>query len=187
VGPLLKQFAAGISRVMAIICIVDDDVEKQNSVSLSTAFPPDEHGQMPRIEMHNRARTARTLANREFLAGKAVEIMRAAGAGFVLRLNWPPMMAHMHSTMRMGADPSNSVVDPNGEARFVERLFIADNSSLSNSVSGMNPTLTMQAIATRTAEKIMQRYFGGAPWVVGGAPVSSVDSAVTHAVLRLGL
>jgi choline dehydrogenase-like flavoprotein len=102
-------------------------------------------------------------------------------------MNWPPMMAHMHSTMRMGADPSNSIVDANSEARFVRRLFIADNSALSNSVSGMNPTLTMQAIATRTSEKIMRRYFGGAGWVKNGSPVSSIDPAVTHAVVKAGL
>ena len=102
-------------------------------------------------------------------------------------MNWPPMTAHLHSSMRMGADPSNSVTDPNGEARAVKRLFIADNSTLSNSVGGMNPTLTMQAIATRTAEKIVERYFGGRAWVKTGSPVSSIDPAVTHAVLRAGL
>ena len=187
VGPLLKHIAGNMPNLIAIICIADDDVEAQNYVNLSTKFPADENGPMPLVVMNNRHRTARTVANREFLVGKAIEITKAAGASFVLRMNWPPMMAHMHSTMRMGADPTNSVVDPNGEARFVKRLFIADNSSLSNSVSGMNPTLTMQAIATRTSEKIMRLYFDGDPWVAKGSPVSSIDPAVTHAVIRAGL
>jgi choline dehydrogenase-like flavoprotein len=186
-GPLLKQIAANLSRLVAIICIVDDDVEYQNYVGVSSNFPPDEHGLMPILEMRNRNRTARTAANREFLVGKAIEILRAGGSNFVMRLNWPPMMAHMHSTMRMGANPANSVTDPNGESRWVKRLFIADNSALSNSVGGMNPTLTMQAIATRTAEKIVRLYFGGSAWVGRERLVSSVDPAVTHAVLRAGL
>ena len=186
-GPLLKQIAGNLSRLVAIICIVDDDVEYQNYVGVSNNFPPDEHGLMPILDMRNRNRTARTAANREFLVGKAIEILRAGGSNFVMRLNWPPMMAHMHSTMRMGANPLNSVADPNGESRAVKRLFIADNSALSNSVGGMNPTLTMQAIATRTAEKIMSLYFGGSPWVGRRTLVSSVDPAVTHAVTRAGL
>lgn len=36
---------------------------------------------------------------------------------------------------------------------------IADNSVLSNGLGGPNPTLTTQALATRTAEKIMEKYF----------------------------
>jgi choline dehydrogenase-like flavoprotein len=186
-GPLLKQVAGSFGRLMAVICITDDDVEYQNYIGLSTNFPPDEHGPMPLMDIRNRSRTARTSANREFLVGKAIEIIRAAGASFVLRMNWPPMTAHLHSSMRMGADPSNSVTDPNGEARAVRRLFIADNSMLSNSVGGMNPTLTMQAIATRTAEKIVERCFGGRAWVKTGSPVSSIDPAVTHAVVRAGM
>lgn len=186
-GPLLKQIAGNLNRIVAIICIVDDDVEYQNYVGVSSNYPPDEHGPMPILDMRNRNRTPRTKANRDFLVGKAIEILKAGGANFTMRLDWPPMMAHMHSTMRMGASPLNSVVDPNGEARAVKRLFIADNSSLSNSVGGMNPTLTMQAIATRTAEKIMSRYFGGSPWVGKKSLVSSIDPAVTQAVMRAGL
>jgi choline dehydrogenase-like flavoprotein len=53
------------------------------------------------------------------------------------------------------------VLDANAEARFVERLFIASNSALANSLGGPNPTLTSQALATRTAEKIVQEHFGG--------------------------
>ena len=40
-----------------------------------------------------------------------------------------------------------------------------------------------QALATRTAEKIFQLYFGGDPWVGKEAPISSIDDMVTSAVL----
>lgn len=86
--------------------------------------------------------------------------------------------------MRMGADPEDSVLDSNAEARLVKRLFVADNSALANSLGGPNPTLTMQALATRTAEKIFQLYFDGDPWVRSEAPVSSIDERVTRAVLE---
>ena len=83
----------------------------------------------------------------------------------------------------MGADPSNSVLDPSCEARFVKRLFVADNSALPNCLGGPNPTLTNQALATRTAETIFKRYFGGHGYVRNGHPVQSIDDRVTRAVL----
>jgi len=85
--------------------------------------------------------------------------------------------------MRMGVSENDSVLDANAEARWVERLFIADNSALPNALGGPNPTLTTQALATRTAEKIFVRYFGGEPWVGQESPVSSVDDSVTAAVM----
>ena len=69
----------------------------------------------------------------------------------------------------------------------MKRLFIADNSALANSLGGPNPTLTSQALATRTAEQIFQRYFGGDPWVGREAPVASTADAVTQAVIARGL
>lgn len=58
---------------------------------------------------------------------------------------------------------------------------------MANGIGGPNPTLTTQAVATRTAEKIFERYFGGDPWVSSEAPVSSIDNAVTAAVVELEL
>ena len=84
--------------------------------------------------------------------------------------------------MRMGA-----VVGGDGESFAVQRLFIADNSALPNALGGPNPTLTTQALATRTAERIFVRYFGGDPWVGREPPMSSVDDTVTQAVLAAGL
>ena len=187
VGSRLKSLFADVDRLLFAVVVTDDDVESQNRVTLSSAFPPDEHGAVPRIEVQHRNRSARTTANREFLVRKAVELVRAAGAVSVVRLNWPPYLIHMHSTMRMGANAADSVLDPGAEARSVKRLFIADNSALPNGVGGVNPTLTTQALATRTAETIVQRYFGGDPWVSGTAPVSSIDPAVTAAVLERSL
>jgi choline dehydrogenase-like flavoprotein len=51
------------------------------------------------------------------------------------------------------------VVDCNCEAYQVKKLFIVDNSVHFNSLGGVNPTLTTQALATRTAEKLFEKYF----------------------------
>jgi choline dehydrogenase-like flavoprotein len=183
VGPELKDaLQNGIDRLLNILILTDDDVEAQNRVVLS-ALPADEHGPVPKVIFRPRNRTARTLANREFLVRKATEILRGAGATQVFRLDWAPLILHVQSTMRMGMSAADSVLDATAEARWVRRLFIADNSALANALGGPNPTLTSQALATRTAEQIFQRYFGGAPWVTRESPVTSTDDRVTQAVI----
>jgi choline dehydrogenase-like flavoprotein len=137
----------------------DDDVEMQNGVTLSSSFPPDEHGAVPRIEIQHRRRTLRTIANREFLVEQAEQLLRSLGATKVYRIHKPPFVIHSHSTMRMGQSSLDSVVNPIGEARWVKGLFIADNSVLAKELGGPNPTLTTQALATRTAEKIFWEIF----------------------------
>jgi choline dehydrogenase-like flavoprotein len=179
-GSRLRRFMADVDRLISVAVITDDDLVPENRVTLSSALTPDLHGPVARIEL--RRRTARTIENRDFLAARAVELLRAAGAREIVRMNWAPVLLHMHSTMRMGV-----VLDDGCEARTVKRLFVADNSALPNALGGPNPTLTTQALATRTAERIFVRYFGGEPWVGRESPVSSVDDTVTAAVLASGL
>ncbi|HET9322907.1 MAG TPA: GMC family oxidoreductase N-terminal domain-containing protein [Gaiellaceae bacterium] len=187
VGNRLKSYLSDIDRLLAIAVLTDDDVQADYRVRLSETVAPDAHGPVARVELPYRNRTPRTVRNREFLVGKAMELLRAAGARDVLRLRWAPVLLHIHGTARMGAGDADSVLDANAEARWVNRLFVADNSALPNSLGGPNPTLTTQALATRTAEKIAGGYFGIAPWVGREAPVSSVDPSVTRAVREAGV
>ena len=64
--------------------------------------------------------------NRDFLANRAAEICRAAGAKQVFRLDWAPLILHVQSSMRMGHREQDSVVGPTGEARFVDGLDLLD-------------------------------------------------------------
>jgi choline dehydrogenase-like flavoprotein len=180
VGTRLQRFLSDVDRLVAIAVITDDDVLPQNRVTLSDVMSPDAHGPIARVEL--RGRTPTTLARRDYLAARAIALLKAAGAREVVRMNWAPVLLHIHSTMRMGA-----VVDAGWESLAVERVFVADNSALPNALGGPNPTLTTQALATRTAERIFVRYFGGEPWVGRESPVSSVDDSVTQAVAAAGL
>ena len=179
-GSRLARFLSNVDRVMSIAVLTNDDVVPENRVALSAAMTPDAHGPIARVELRRRA--PRTIANRDYLAARAAELLRAAGAKEIVRMNWAPVLLHIHSTMRMG-----TVVNTDAESYAVERLFVADNSALPNALGGPNPTLTTQALATRTAERIFLRYFGGDPWVGRESPVSSVDDTVTAAVLAAGL
>jgi choline dehydrogenase-like flavoprotein len=181
-GTELKEAMSDINRLMNILILTDDDVEPENRVTRSV-FPPDEHGPVAKLTIRHRQRTARTYRNREFLANKAAQVLRAAGARKVYRMDFAPLPLHVHSSLRMGHDPADSVLDASGEARWVDRLFVCDNAALANALGGPNPTLTDQAVTTRTCESIVTKYFGGDRWVGSESPISSIDDRVTAAVL----
>jgi choline dehydrogenase-like flavoprotein len=58
--------------------------------------------------------------------------------------------AHLLGACRMGSDPRISVVDRRCRSWDVPNLFVCDGSVFVTS-SGVNPSLTIQAIAARTA------------------------------------
>jgi choline dehydrogenase-like flavoprotein len=60
---------------------------------------------------------------------------------------------HPLGTARMGADPSTSVVDPNHQTHDTKGLYIVDGAAVPTSL-GVNPQVTIMALATRAAEKI---------------------------------
>jgi len=67
--------------------------------------------------------------------------------------------AHQMGTLRMGDDPKTSVCDRFGKFHDLENLYCADGAVFVTS-SGFNPTLTIQALALRTAGNIV---FPGSP------------------------
>jgi choline dehydrogenase-like flavoprotein len=63
---------------------------------------------------------------------------------------------HPLGTCRMGTDPARSCVGPDGEAHDVAGLFVADGSAIPSSL-GVNPQMTIMAVALRTAEALDAR------------------------------
>src|SRR5690606_96896 len=60
---------------------------------------------------------------------------------------------HLAGTARMGDDPETSVVDADCRSWDIPNLWICDG-SVFPTVGGVNPSLTIQAIALRTADRI---------------------------------
>jgi choline dehydrogenase-like flavoprotein len=60
---------------------------------------------------------------------------------------------HMNGSCRMGDDPRTSVVDPDCRSWDIRNLFVCDG-SVFPTVGGVNPSLTIQALACRTADRI---------------------------------
>jgi choline dehydrogenase-like flavoprotein len=69
--------------------------------------------------------------------------------------------AHQMGTARMGADPGDHVCDPQGRVRTSDRddeviagLYVADT-SLFPTALGVNPMLTVMALARRVARTVL--------------------------------
>lgn len=151
IGEKLKEFMKDYLRTLSLVIFTDDDVNQTNEVTLDYD-QKDENGFIPKIRY---VPSEADKIKRDKLAVIASEILRKAGAKTIIRANWSPeIYIHIQSTMRIGL-----VTDTNCEAKQVNRLYIADNSVLFNGVGGPNPTLTNQALAARTAEKIIEKYF----------------------------
>jgi choline dehydrogenase-like flavoprotein len=60
---------------------------------------------------------------------------------------------HLNGTARMGDDPEQSVVNADCRSWDIPNLWICDG-SVFPTVGGVNPSLTIQAIACRTADRI---------------------------------
>jgi choline dehydrogenase-like flavoprotein len=84
------------------------------------------------------------------LASKALE---AAGATRILTSEGTP---HIMGTCRMGTDPATSVVGPDCRSHDVPNLWICDG-SVFPTAGAVNPSLTIEAIATRTARLALER------------------------------
>jgi choline dehydrogenase-like flavoprotein len=65
----------------------------------------------------------------------------------------PLYSAHQMGSCRLGANKRTSVADPYGEVHGVKGLFIADASGFP-SASGVNPMLSVMALAYRVAQRI---------------------------------
>jgi choline dehydrogenase-like flavoprotein len=73
-----------------------------------------------------------------------------------------PTGFHPMGTCRMGRDPGSTVVDQYGRLHGLRNLFVAD-ASVFPSCLGVNPQVTIMALATRTAFHILEkadRYLG---------------------------
>ena len=64
--------------------------------------------------------------------------------------------AHQMGTAAMGADPARSVTDSWGRCHGYQNLFVCDSSTFPTSI-GVNPQITIAALADRTARHILQK------------------------------
>ena len=96
------------------------------------------------------------LKTEEFFRQRGLELLEAAGA----RKKWSfpaqeqQFGVHLLGTCRMGNDPKTSVIDTDHRTHDVPNLFLCDGSSLVTGGRGQ-PTMTIQALAFRAADRII--------------------------------
>ena len=142
------------TRKMAVLASTTSVPLASNSISLDPELKDDMDRPAIRMTYHDHADD---LAMAGFLQDRAVEILEAAGAAEVWRDPVGPgtVQAHLLGTCRMGNDPAQSVVDRYHRSHEVPNLFICDGSSFVSSGRGQ-PTMTIQALAFRAAEHIVE-------------------------------
>jgi choline dehydrogenase-like flavoprotein len=105
------------------------------------------HSFLPELELRRLA----------FMAGKTREILKASGVDQLFEEygTYDVFSAtHVFGTCRMGRDPSTSVVDPYGRSHRWRNLFITDASVFPSSGGGESPSLTIEALAIRSADHL---------------------------------
>jgi choline dehydrogenase-like flavoprotein len=95
----------------------------------------------------------------QFIAQKAAEWLRAAGASRIF-MTTPGLGVvsggqHQAGTARMSKDPKLGVVDGDCRVHGMDNVYVADG-SVHVTNGGFNPSLTLQALAFRTSERILK-------------------------------
>ena len=94
-------------------------------------------------------------ANEKAMIAHALDFMEDSLGAVGARSIWRETddSCHLNGTARMGDDPSTSVVDADCRSWDIPNLWVCDG-SVFPTVGGANPSLTIQAIACRTADRI---------------------------------
>ena len=150
---LAPVLAPLVRNLTGLLVMAEDQPQYDNRVLLDAGTPPDRWG-LPRLRIQFR-HSARDLAAGELLIRTARRVLRKAGA-----IGWYRHKIHTFShgvgTVRMGSDPTTSVLDADGRFRGLENLTVADASVFPTSAA-VNPSLTIAANALRMAGRILAR------------------------------
>lgn len=148
----LKGLSRFVNHLTGLLVIAEDQPRRDNRVALSA-----ETGDfgMPNLEIHHRY-SRRDEAVTAILRRHARRILRRAGAVAVYR-HRIDTYSHALGTVRMGVDPRTAPLDAEQRYRGIANLVVSDGSVLPRS-AGVNPSLTIAALAMRAAQGMVERH-----------------------------
>jgi choline dehydrogenase-like flavoprotein len=145
-GSALRETMLDYNHMSGLVAVAETEPRPCNRVFLAKEC--DQHGlPVAHVEFSYSDNDRRLQEHaRRFMGG----MLEAAGGRGV----WPSDdTSHILGTCRMGSDPETSVVDANGRSWDVRNLWICDG-SLFPTAGGVNPSLTIQALACRIGDRI---------------------------------
>lgn len=164
-GPLPGSWASTLSQERGLWgqALLDEMARANHSVGLKMVGEvlPHEHNQVmlsPETDQYGLRIPRITFsytANERAMIDHAVSEMERALEAAGARERWKEMddTCHLNGTAKMGFDARTSVVDADCRSWDIPNLWICDG-SVFPTVGGVNPSLTIQAIACRTGDRI---------------------------------
>lgn len=145
-GMPLREAMLDYNRMSGLVAVAETEPRACNRVTL--ADERDRHGlPIARVDFAYSDNDRRLQAHaRRFMA----RMLEAAGGKDVWQSD---DTSHILGTCRMGSDPDTSVVNADGRSWEVRNLWICDG-SLFPTCGGVNPSLTIQALACRIGSRI---------------------------------
>jgi choline dehydrogenase-like flavoprotein len=158
-GAPLKRYLREFPRAITIGSILEDLPMAENRVDLD---PDVKDAQGLPIARITHRQHANDIAMNAWFAKQIEGLAQACAPASSWRVMLPGLTfidaktamrgsAHVHGTCRMGANPSQAVLDRNCRAHDVPNLWVVDGSCFPTA-GGYNPTLTLLANAYRVAE-----------------------------------
>ena len=148
-----RRFLDVFNRTVTLATVSEDLADPDNRITLDPELA-DGHGiPAPKMTYRLGDNTRRMLAHG---IDRCQALLAEAGAR---ETHTVPVLEdggfHLMGTARMGDDPASSVVDRWGRAHDADNLFIVDG-SVFTTAAAVNPTITIQALALRTADHIVE-------------------------------
>jgi choline dehydrogenase-like flavoprotein len=138
---------------LRLFAVTEQEPMAQNRVTLSE-FSDDD--QIPKVDVHSQysKRDMHTIKVMQAQLSKWAIATPTKNIGRFGNTSYRSSATHVGGTCRMGVDPKLSVVDAFGKVHGQTNCYITDASVLPTQGAGDSPSLTIQALALRTAEKI---------------------------------
>jgi len=145
-GMPLRREMTRYNHIAGLRIVGETEPHRHNRVEI--ADEKDQYGlPIPRVTFSYSENDRKLI---EHSKGSMRSVLEAAGA----RELWTDVdTSHLMGGCRMGDDPDDSVVDKDGRSWSIPNLWICDGSLFPTS-GGVNPSLTIQALACRMGERI---------------------------------
>ena len=147
------QIQQNFTRTAEVFCHATSLPVETNSISLDPDLKDEWGLPATRVTYKDHPDDLKTC---QYLLDRAMELLDATPA--LRKWSYPvseqEFAVHLLGTCRMGNDPKTSVINSDHRAHDVPNLFLCDGSSLVTSGRGQ-PTMTIQALAFRAADRIV--------------------------------